>query len=93
MGTLPVRAPCNPQHYKTGYKITSGPQVVRLAAQPRPSRGSPKLQVGGQNHNSPKNGVVRLQNSQCLGTLQCFKAGTKSYLAQKWAFWLRHHYR
>ena len=38
-----------PQRFRVGDKISSGPQVGRVATQPLPPGGSPTLQSGGEN--------------------------------------------
>ena len=59
-----LRHPCrlgDPHRFRAGGKIRSGPQVGKMATSPLPSRGSPPLQSGGQNHKWPtcgQNGYV-----------------------------------
>ena len=52
--------PCrigDPHRFKAGGKITSGPQVGKLATSPLPYRGAPAPQTGGQNQKwCPKEG-------------------------------------
>ena len=51
--------PCrlgDPHRFRPGGKIRSGPQVGKVATSPLPSRGSPPLQSGGQNHKWPTSG-------------------------------------
>ena len=51
--------PCrigDPHRFRAGGKIRSGPQVGKVAASPRPYRGSPPLQSGGQNQKWPTSG-------------------------------------
>ena len=46
----------DPHRFRAGGKIRSGPQVGKVAASPRPYRGSPPLQSGGQNQKWPTSG-------------------------------------
>ena len=54
-----LRHPCrlgDPHRSRAGGKIRSGPLVGKMATSPLPSRGSPPLQSGGQNHKWPTSG-------------------------------------
>ena len=59
-----LRHPCrlgDPHRFRAGNKIRGGPQVGKMATSPLPSRGSPPLHSGGQNHKWPtcgQNGYV-----------------------------------
>ena len=59
-----LRHPCrlgDPHRSRAGGKIRSGPLMGKMATSPLPSRGSPPLQSGGQNHKwstSGQNGYV-----------------------------------
>ena len=51
-----LRHPCrlgDPHRFRAGGKIRSGPLVGKMATSPLPSRGSPRLQSGGQNQKWP----------------------------------------
>ena len=51
----------DPHRCRAGGKIRSGPLVGKMATSPPPSRGSPPLQSGGQNHKRPtcgQNGYI-----------------------------------
>ena len=51
--------PCrigDPDRFRAGGKIRSGPEMGKVATSPLPPRGSPPLQSGGQNQKWPING-------------------------------------
>ena len=51
--------PCrigDPQRFRAGGKVGSGPQVGKMATSPLPYRGSPPLQSGGQSQKWPTSG-------------------------------------
>ena len=53
--------PCrigDPHRFRAGGKITSGPQVGKVATSPLPYRGSPRLQSGGKIRSGPQVGKV-----------------------------------
>ena len=73
--------PCYMQGHQrliTGDKNTKGPLVRRLDTKPLPSRGSPLLQNGGQNHHRPIKGRVWLHNPCCVQAQQRFITGDKN---------------
>ena len=74
-----------------GGGMTSGPQVGKVATSPLPSRGSPPLQSGGQNHKWPTYGQSGYVTPAVSGIPTAAKrGGGKSQVAHKWAKWLRH---
>ena len=80
----------DPQRFRAGGKIRSGPLMGKMATSPLPSRGSPPLQSGGQNQKWPtcgQNGYVTLAVS---GIPTAAERGAKSEVAHLWAKWLRH---
>ena len=88
-----LRHPCrlgDPQRFKVGGKIRSGPQVGKMATSPLPSRGSPPLQRGGQNHKWPTCGQNGYVTPAVWGMPAASERGAKSEVAHLWAKWLRH---
>ena len=77
-----------PQRFKAGDKISTGPQVERLATSPVPSWGSPTLQSGIKNQQWPRLGQIGYISLAILGVPNASKRGTKSAMAHKWADWL-----
>ena len=85
--------PCrigDPHRCKAGGKITSGPQVGKLATSPLPYRGSPPLQSGGQNQKWPTSGQNGYLTPAVSGIPTASERGAKSEVAHKWAKWLPH---
>ena len=70
-----------PQHFKAGDKISSGPQVGRVATQPLLSGGSPTLQSGGRNQQWPTSGPGGYTTPTVWGVPNASQRGTKN---QKW---------
>ena len=88
-----LRHPCrlgDPHRFRAGGKIRSGPQVGKVATSPLPSRGSPPLQSGGQNHKWPTSGQSGYITPAVSGIPAASERGAKSEVAHKWAKWLRH---
>ena len=81
VGCLTIRA---------GGKITSGPQVGKVATSPLPSRGSPPLQSGGQNQKWPTYGQSGYITPAVSGIPTAAEPGARSEVAHLWAKWLRH---
>ena len=88
-----LRHPCrlgDPNRFRAGGNIRSGPLVGKMATSPLPSRGCPPLQSGGQNQKWPtceQNGYVTPAVS---GIPTASERGAKSEVAHLWAKWLRH---
>ena len=55
-GYITPAASGKPHRLRAGGKITSGPQVGKVATSPLPPRGSPPLQSGGQSQKWPTSG-------------------------------------
>ena len=89
-----LRHPCrlgDPHHFRAGGKMRSGPLVGKVATSPLPSRGSPPLQSGGQNHKWPTYGQSGYVTRAVSGIPTAAKrGGGGSEVAHKWAKWLRH---
>ena len=85
--------PCRigePHRCRAGGKITSGPQVGKLATSPLPYRGAPPLQSGGQNQKWPTSGQIGYLTPAVSGSPTAAERGAKSEVAHKWANWLPH---
>ena len=85
--------PCrigDPQRFRAGGKIRSGPQVGKVATSPLPYRGSPPLQSGGQNQKWPTSGQSGYLTPAVSGIPTASERGAKSVVAHKWAKWLPH---
>ena len=85
--------PCrigDPHRFKAGGKISSGPQVGKLATSPLPYRGSPPLQSGGQNQKWPTSGQIGYPTPAVSGSPTAAERGAKSEVAHKWANWVPH---
>ena len=85
--------PCrigDPHRFRAGSKITSGPQVGKMATSPLPYRGSPPLQSGGQNQKWPTSGQNGYLTPAISGIPTASERGAKSQVAHKWAKWLPH---
>ena len=85
--------PCRigePHHCRAGGKIRSGPQVGKVATSPLPYRGSPPLQSGGQNQQSPTSGQIGYLTPAVSGSPTTAERGAKPEVAHKWANWLPH---
>ena len=84
--------PCrigDPQCFRAGGKIRSGPLVGKVATSPLPYRGSPPLQSRGQNRKWPtcgRNGYLPAISGSPIAA----ERGAKSEVAHKWANWLPH---
>ena len=91
-----LRHPCNlgdPQRFRAGGKIRSGPQVGKVATSPLPSRGSPPLQSKGQTQKWPtcgQSGYVTPTVSGIPTASERGGGGGDSEMAHLWAKWLRH---
>ena len=88
-----LRHPCrlgDPHRRRAGYKIRSGPLVGKMATSPLPSRGSPPLQNGGQNHKWPTCGQNGYVTPAVSGIPSASERRAKSEVAHLWAKWLRH---
>ena len=78
--------PCrlgDPHRFRAGGKIRSGPQVGKMATSPLPSRGSPPLQSGGQNHKWPTCGQNGYVTPAVSGIPTASERGAKSEVAHK----------
>ena len=85
--------PCrigDPHRFRAGGKITSGPQVGKMATSPLPYRGSPPLQSGGQNQKWPTSGQSGYLTPAVSEIPTASGRGAKSEVAHKWAKWLPH---
>ena len=85
--------PCRigePHRCKAGGKITSGPQVGKVATSPLPYRGAPPLQSGGQNQKWPTSGQIGYLTPAVSGIPTAAERGAESEVAHKWANWLPH---
>ena len=80
----------DPHRCRAGGKIRSGPKVGKLATLPRPYRGSPPLQSGGQNQKWPTSGQTGYLTTAVSGSPTASERGAKSEVAHKWAKWLPH---
>ena len=88
-----LRHPCrlgDPHRFRAGSRITSGPQVGKVATSPLPSRGSPLLQSGAQNQKWPTSGQSGYVTPAVSGIPTASGGGAKSEGAHQWAKWLRH---
>ena len=88
-----LRHPCrlgDPHRFRAEGGIRSGPQVGKVARSPRPSRGSPLLQSGGQNQKWPTSGQNGYVTPAVSGIPTAVERGAKSEVAHLWAKWLRH---
>ena len=79
-----------PHRCTAGGRIRSGPQVGKLATSPLPYRGSPPLQIGGQNQKWPTSGQIGYLTSAVSGSPTAAQRGAESEVAHKWANWLPH---
>ena len=87
-----LRQPCrlgDPHHRRAGGEIISGPLVGKVPMSPLPSRGSPPLESGGQNHKRPTSGQGGYVTRAVSGIPTASERGTKSEVAHLWAKWLR----
>ena len=85
--------PCrigDPHRCRAGGKITSGPQVGKMATSPMPYRGTPPLQSGGRNQKWPTSGRNGYLTPAVPGIPTAAERGAKSQVAHKWANWLPH---
>ena len=85
--------PCrigDPNRFRAGGKIRSGPQVGKIATSPLPYRGSPPLQSGGQNQKWPTSAQNGYLTPAVSGIPTASERGAKSEVAHKWAKWLPH---
>ena len=85
--------PCrigDPHRFRAGGKISSGPQVGKMATSPLPYRGSPPLQSGGQNQKWPTSGQSGYLTHAVSGIPTASERGAKAEVAHKWAKWLPH---
>ena len=62
----------------------------KVATSPLPPRGSPPLQIGGQNQKWPINGQGGYITPAASGIPTASERGAKSEVADKWARWLHH---
>ena len=90
-----LRHPCRlgDVHRSAGGKIRSGPLVGKVATSALPSRGSPRLQSGGQNQKWPTSGQNGYLTPAISGIPTTSERGAKSEVAHLWTNWLRHPYR
>ena len=85
--------PCrllDPQRFKAGGKIGSGPKMGRVATSPLPPRGSPPLQSGGQSQKWPINGQGGYITQPPRGSPPLQSGGQNQKWPKKWARWLHH---
>ena len=81
-----LRHPCrlgDPHRFRAEGKITSGPQVGKIATSPLPSRGSPPLQSGGQKQKWPTCGQNGYVTPAVSGIPTASERGGKSEVAHK----------
>ena len=83
----------DPNRFRAGGKIRSGPQVGKVATSPLPYRGSPPLQSGGQSQKWPTSGQSGYLTAAVSGLPTASERGAKSEVAHKWAKWLPHRWR
>ena len=85
--------PCRigePDRFRPGGKIRSGPQVGKVATSPLPYRGARSLQSGGQNQKWPTSGQGGYLTPTASGIPSASERGAESEVAHKWANWLPH---
>ena len=80
----------DPDRFRAGGKIRSGPQVGKVATSPLPYRGSRPLQSGGQNQKWPTSGQNGYLTPAVSGIPTASERAAKSEVAHKWAKWLPH---
>ena len=96
--------PCrlgDPDHFRAGGKIRSGPLVGKVATSTLPPGGSPPLQSGGQNQKWPICGQGGYITPTAWGIPSALERGAKSEVTHLWARWLHnpcrlgdpHHFR
>ena len=71
-----------------GGRITSGPQVGKVATEPLPPGGSPPLQSRGQNQKWPTSGQGGYITLAAWGVSTASEQGAESEVAHNWARWL-----
>ena len=79
-----------PHRCRARGKIRNGPLVGKVATSPLPSRGSPPLQSGGENHKWPTCGQSGYVTPAVSGIPTASERGAKSEVAHLWAKWLCH---
>ena len=85
--------PCriqDPDRFRVGGKIRSGPQVGKVATSTLPYRGSPLLQSRGGNQKWPTSGPIGYLTPAVSGIPTTSERRAKSEVAHKWAKWLPH---
>ena len=82
-----------PYAFTAGDKITIGPQVGRLAAQPLLAGGSPTLYSRGGKKQRPTTGQIGYVTPAFWGVPYVSKQGRKSAMARKCADWLHDPFR
>ena len=85
--------PCrigDPDRFRVGSKIRSGPQAGEMAASPLRYRGTPPLQSGGQKQKWPTSGQTGYLTPDVSGIPTAAERAAKSEVAHKWANWLPH---
>ena len=88
-----LHQPCrlgDPLRFTGGDKIRIGQLVGKMATSPLPPRGSPPLQVRGQNWKWPHCGRGGYITPAASGIPTASQGVTKSELANLWARWLHH---
>ena len=65
----------------------------KVATQPSPPRGSPRLRSGGQNWRWPTSGQGGYITPAAQGVPTASERGAKLEVAHKWARWLHNPYR
>ena len=88
--------PCrigDPDRFRAGAKIRSGPHVGKVATSPLPYRGSPRLQSTGQNQKWPTSGRSGYLTPAVSGIPTAAERGAKSEVAHKWPKLLLHSCR
>ena len=84
---IPCR-PGGPCRFRAGERITSGPQVGKVATYSLPPRGSPPLPTGGPNQKWPTSGQGTYITPAAWGVPTASERGAESQVAHKWARWL-----
>ena len=88
-----LRQPCrlgDPDRFRAGGKIKSGPIIGKVATSPLPSRGSRPLERRGENQKWPTSGQSGHVTLAVSGIPTASEQGGKSRVAHKWATWLCH---
>ena len=80
----------SPTAAERGAKSEVAHKLGNLATSPRPYRGAPPLQGGGQNQKWPTSRQIGYLTPAVSGSPTASERGAKSEVAHKWANWLPH---